>query len=114
MTIKISFEGDIARLEAAAYEAVNPTSLHFALMANKYVMKDTGALESSVWSASEFAKGKVIWDPVYASINYWDTSRNVGRTKNPNAEHRWAEVAKENDMDSVLEVAEKATKGGLR
>lgn len=107
------FEGDFSRVEGAVKKALNPTTVQFATVANKYVMKDTGALESSVWSASEFDKGKVIWDPVYAAINYWDTSRNVGKSKNPNAEHRWAEVAKANDMDSVIEVSEKAIKGEL-
>lgn len=108
-----TFRGDFSRVEKAAKQALNPTSVAFAKAANQYVMKDDGALEASVWSASDFEDGKIVWDTAYAAINYHDLSRSVHTDKNPQAAHKWAEVAKSQDMDEVLRVAENAIREAL-
>ena len=49
-----TFKGDWGAIENRIEKALNPLSVHIAKDSNKYVMKDTGATESSVWSASKF------------------------------------------------------------
>ena len=107
------FKGNFDHTETSIHQALNPTSIAFAKAANKYVMKEDGPLEASVWIASDFPEGKVIWDTEYAAINYHDLSRSVHTDKNPQASHKWAEVAKAQDMDKVLEEAKNAIKGAL-
>ncbi|WP_373961900.1 hypothetical protein [Lactococcus lactis] len=68
--MSVKFKGNFNRVDRAIKKALNPTSVEFAKKANKYVKKDTGATESSVWSASNFDKGQVIWDTDYAAYAY--------------------------------------------
>lgn len=105
------FRSDFNRAENAIDKALNPTSLAFAKAANKYVKKDTGATEASVWSASKFEDGEIVWDTEYAANAYYDGKPN--KSHNPQASMRWAEVAKVQDMDEVIEVAQNAIKGAL-
>ncbi len=106
-----TFKGNFDRVEKAVKQAVNPTSVAFAKAANKYVKKDTGATEASVWSASKFDDGKVIWDTNYAGHAYY--LGNALKDKNLQASNRWAEVAKSQDMDEVINVAKNAIKEAL-
>ena len=83
----------------------------FAKAINQYVKKDTGATEASVWSDSNFPKGKVVWGTEYAGYAYY--MGTPSKNHNPQASIRWAEVAKAQDMDEVLAVAEKSIKEAL-
>lgn len=105
------FHGDFSRVEGAIKSALNPTSVAFATAANKYVKKDTGATEASVWSASDFANGKIVWDTDYAAFAYY--LGTPSKNHNPQASLRWGEVAKAQDMGEVLEVAKDAIEEGL-
>lgn len=105
------FEGNFDRIDRAIDSALNPTSMAFAKAANQYVKKDTGATEASVWSDSNFPKGKVVWGTEYAGYAYYMGAPS--KNHNPQASIRWAEVAKAQDMDEVLAVAEKSIKEAL-
>lgn len=105
------FEGNFERIEKAIDSALNPTSMAFAKAANQYVKKDTGATEASVWSSSDFKSGKVVWGTEYAGFAYY--MGTPSKNHNPRASIRWAEVAKAQDMDEVLAVAEKSIKEAL-
>ena len=106
--MSVKFKGNFNRVDRAIKKALNPTSVEFAKKANKYVKKDTGATESSVWSASNFDKGQVIWDTDYAAYAYY-----IGTPHNPDAEQRWGEVAKSRDMEDIRRVAQNAIKENL-
>lgn len=105
------FEDNFDRIERAIESALNPTSIAFARVANQYVKKDTGATEASVWVDSDFPKGKLVWGKEYAGYAYYRGTPS--KNHNPQASIRWAEVAKAQDMDEVLDVAEKAIKEAL-
>ncbi len=82
--MSVKFKGNFNRVDRAIKKALNPTSVEFAKKANKYVKKDTGATESSVWSASNFDKGQVIWDTDYAAYAYYIGTthlRNISRCR---------------------------------
>lgn len=105
------FVPNFSNIERACQKALNPTSLAFAKAANEYVKKDTGATEASVWSSSDFSKGKVIWGTEYAGYAYY--MGTPSKNHNPQASIRWAEVAKAQDMDEVIKVAKNAIKEAL-
>lgn len=109
--MSIKFKPNTKRLENAMEKALNPTSVEFAKQANKYVKKDSGATESSVWSDSDFDKGQVIWGTDYAAYAYY--MGTPSKVHNPQAENRWAEVAKVRDLEAVKKVAQNAIKENL-
>lgn len=105
------FKSNFSRVDRAIKKALNPTSVEFANQSNKYVKKDTGATEGSVWGASDFDKGKVIWDTDYAAHAYY--TGTPSKEHNPAAQMRWAEVAKVRDMEAIRKVAQNAIKENL-
>ena len=109
--MSVKFKGNFSRVDSAIKKALNPASVEFAKKANKYVKKDTGATESSVWSASNFDKGQVIWDTDYAAYAYY--TGTPSKEHNPDAEQRWGEVAKARDMQDIIRVAQNAIKENL-
>ena len=109
--MSVKFKGNFNRVDRAIKKALNPTSVEFAKKANKYVKKDTGATESSVWSASNFDKGQVIWDTDYAAYAYYIGTPS--KEHNPDAAQRWGEVAKSRDMEDIRRVAQNAIKENL-
>lgn len=109
--MSVKFKGNFNRVDRAIKKALNPTSVEVAKKSNKYVKKDTGATESSVWSASNFDKGQVIWDTDYAACAYYIGTPS--KEHNPDAEQRWGEVAKSRDMEDIRRVAQNAIKENL-
>jgi len=105
------FVPNFKNIEQACQKALNPTSLAFAKAANEYVKKDSGATEASVWSASDFENGRVIWDTEYAVYAYYLGAPRTDH--NPLASLQWGEIAKAQRMDEVLDVAEKSIKEAL-
>lgn len=57
--MSVKFKGNFNRVDRAIKKALNPTSVEFAKKANKYVKKDTGATESSVWALVTLIRGKL-------------------------------------------------------
>ncbi|MFK4917173.1 MULTISPECIES: hypothetical protein [Lactococcus] len=109
--MSIKFSGNFNRTNRAIKKALNPTSVEVAKQSNKYVKKDTGATEASVWSDSDFDMGKVIWGTDYAAYAYY--TGTPSKENNSAAEMRWAEIAKARDMEAIRKVAQNAIKENL-
>jgi hypothetical protein len=103
--MSVTFKGDFSRVEGAVKRALNPLTTLIARDSNRYVKKDTGATESSMWSASDFPRGLIIWDTEYAAYAYYLNGALKG--KNPLAEMRWFDVAKANHLSTWLYFAGK-------
>lgn len=75
---------------------------------NRFVPKDTGALEASSLSASQLSKGLLVWDTPYARRLYWNPQYNFARDRNPNARGLWFEAAKSMYLSDWLKAAKGA------
>lgn len=109
--MSIKFSGNFNRTNRAIKKALNPISVEVAKQSNKYVKKDTGATEASVWSDSNFDIGQLIWGTDYAAHAYY--TGTPSKEHNSEAQMRWAEVAKARDMETILKVAQNAVKENL-
>ena len=114
MKLNIKFDGDFhkKKIKQAVERVQEPVMIQIAKDSNKYIPKDTGSLESSVWGASNFRMGKLIWATEYAAAIYFGT-QSLNRDKNPLASHLWFEVAKSHDFDKWVRIAENAIKSNL-
>ena len=106
-----TFKGDWGAIENQIEKALNPLSVQIAKDSNKYVMKDTGATESSVWSASKFPDGLIVWDTEYADNAYLVKSALLNH--NPMATTQWFLTAKANHLAQWLEFAEQKIKEAM-
>lgn len=61
---------------------------------NYYAPQDTGNLIGSSQRASDFKKGRLVWDTRYAKKLYYNPQYNFSKDKNPNARGLWFEAAK--------------------
>ncbi len=64
----------------------------------RHVPVDEGTLRDSEPLSSDYRGGKVIWNTPYAKKVY--NADSVRTTKNPQATPHWAEVAKQEKLDS--------------
>lgn len=101
--MSVRFEGNFKNIEASIQRALNPITTKIAKDSNRYVKKDTGATEASMWSASNFPIGLIIWNTYYANEAYYD--HRVRLRKNPNAHARWFDVAKSYHLNDWLTFA---------
>lgn len=111
MKLNIHFEGEVHKKKIIhAVESVRePIMIQITRDSNRYIPKDTGALESSVWAASNFRLGKLIWNTEYAKYLYFGT-QSLNHDKNPLASHLWFEMAKSKHLKEWLRVADNAIK----
>lgn len=109
--MSVKFEGDFNAIEAAAQRALNPVTTKIAKDSNRYVKKDTGATEASMWSASDFPRGLIIWDTEYAHWAYYLNGALTG--KNPHAHVRWFDVAKSFHLHDWIKFANEQIKREL-
>ena len=98
--------GGKKKLHEASEKAKEAVTTQVAVDSNQYVAKDSGVLEASVYSASEFQKGKVIWDTKYAAKIYFSRNLRLKRNKNPNASHLWFEVAKNKKLSDWIAIGQ--------
>ena len=110
-SIRSTFKGDSRKLERAIQNAVEPVSIEFAKKANEFVKVDTGTTRESVYQASQFKQGKVIWASKYAKYAYYRGRPN--REHNPNASKQWGMVAKGRYMKHLAKLAKKSILEGL-
>lgn len=110
--MSVRFEGDFSSIDAAVRRALTPVTTKIAKDSNLYVKKDTGATEASMWSASDFPRGLIIWDTEYAAFAYYLNGALKG--KNPLASMRWFDVAKSINMGVWLDFANSSIKKELR
>ena len=82
-----------------------------------YVKRDTGSLEDSAATYSDFRSGRIVWSAQgpggeYAGHAY--ETEGVGRHtgQNPKATARWAEAAKRELLESWRRLASEAFSGG--
>lgn len=61
--------------------------------ANKHARMDTGEMILSSQRASDYTKGLLVWDTVYAKRVYYTGTPSTDR--NPDAELMWVHVAKD-------------------
>ncbi|WP_277630397.1 minor capsid protein [Atopococcus tabaci] len=74
---------------------------------NYFIPMDEGTLADSVFLASQFGRGKVIWDVPYARRLYWNPNYNFSRDRNPNAQGLWLEAAKAMFISDWVKILEK-------
>lgn len=110
--MSVRFEGNFNNIEAAIQRALTPVTTKIAKDANLYVKKDTGATEASMWTASDFPRGLIIWDTEYAAFAYYLNGALKG--KNPLASVRWFDVAKSINMGVWKDFASNAIARELR
>ena len=98
MSMKVQTEVDITgilrRLKGGSERVVPLLAQQVAKDSNYFIPKDTGALESSVFTASNWKDGEVIWSTPYARRLYWNPAFNFSTDVNPNARGLWFEAAK--------------------
>lgn len=111
--IKIQTTGMKDKVKNAGKMATEAVSVQVAVDSNKYVAKDTGFLESSVFSDSNFAKGQIIWGASYAVYAYYIMRNQLRTDKNPNASHLWFEVAKTQHLSDWIHLANNVYKKEL-
>ena len=109
--MSVRWEPNFGRVERAIKNSLGPVTTMIAKDANTYVKKDTGATEASMWSASDFSHGFIIWDTAYAGYAYY--LEPALRGKNPNAQVRWFDFAKARHMSEWVEKAQKIVESGL-
>lgn len=110
--MSVQFEGNFDAIEAAIQRALTPVTTKIAKDSNLYVKKDTGATEASMWTASDFPRGLIIWDTEYAHWAYYLNGALKG--KNPLATMRWFDYAKAVNMGMWQDFANNAVKRELR
>ncbi|CCO11578.2 putative uncharacterized protein [Carnobacterium maltaromaticum LMA28] len=112
--VTVRFNGNFhkKRIKQAVKKSVEIVTIQAAKDSNKYIAKDTGATESSVWSASNFPLGRIVWSTKYAAAIYFGT-QSLRRDKNPLASHLWFEVAKKNNLEKWLRITKNAIKSNL-
>ena len=98
MSLKMEMDIDLSdvtrQLKNGCTQILPVTSQQVAKDSNYFIPKDTGALESSVFSASDWKSGEVIWSTPYARRLYWNPQYNFSTDVNPNARGLWFEAAK--------------------
>ena len=65
---------------------------------NRYIPKDTGALENSGIIYSRLGTGHVGWNTPYARRLYYNPRYNFSTDKNPYARGLWFQYAKQNHI----------------
>lgn len=113
INVRVNIQPTHRTISRAVERAVEPVSIQVANDSNKFVAKDTGSLEASVFTSSDFGNGKVIWGTKYAAMVYHNTSFRLNRTKNTKAQALWFEVAKAQDIGTWTRVADNAIKSNL-
>ena len=94
---------------------VEAVSNQIAVDSNRFIPKEFGALESSVFADSNFQEGKLIWGVNYAIYVYYNTSRGMRlhKDKNPQASHFWFEVAKTQYLSDWVQLVQNVFKKEL-
>lgn len=77
--------------------------------ANFYARKDTGAMIDSSQAASDFEKGRLVWDTPYAKKVYY--TGTPSKDSNPNASLMWAHKAKNAHNKDWKKLAQKEWSG---
>lgn len=72
---------------------------------NRYVRVDRGDLRGSSYSASDLARGRIVWNTLYAKKVYYEGTPS--KDANPNASLLWCEVAKQRHANEWARAAEK-------
>lgn len=73
---------------------------------NKYIPKQTGALEKSGTIHSYIGKGEIVWEAPYAHKQYYFFP-NKRKNRNPFASGKWFECAKSKHLKNWLAVLAK-------
>ena len=74
---------------------------------NYHIPFDVGTLRDSGINGSVIGKGIVRWTAPYAHSLYYG-SQTLSKDNNPNARHKWFEVAKASKIKEWLEVVQRA------
>lgn len=72
---------------------------------NNYAPFADGLLIGSALIASEFGKGKLIWDTPYSRKLYWNPQYNFSTDKNPQAGGMWFERARSAHLSEWIALA---------
>lgn len=75
---------------------------------NTFIPMDEHYLEKSVFTASKFGQGRLIWNTPYARRLYYNPQYNFSKDLNPKAQGLWFEAAKKLYKKDWEDVAQKA------
>lgn len=103
---------------AGAFKKVKRKTERTQLILDQQIVKDSnfyapfadGLLIGSSLIASEFGKGKLVWDTPYSRKLYWNPQFNFSTDKNPNAGAMWFERAKAEHIGEWLQIAQSEVK----
>ena len=112
----MSFAVDVSDMESLESGAVHDDALERMAMQiegdlRPYVKRDTGALERSAATNSDFRAGRITYSATddrgheYASDAYWDDRVRKGPRQNPRASGQWDRKAEADLGDSWAEYA---------
>lgn len=99
------------KVENAAGKVVAVVTEQVVKDSNYYCRQDQGTLIASSQTASDFNKGKAVWDTPYAKKVYY--TGNPSKAVNQNAELMWVEKARSANGSDWREIAQKALREGM-
>lgn len=102
ITVKFDRNATVMRLENASKSAIFLTATQALKDSNYYCKMQSGDLINSSIRSSDLANGLLIWDTVYAQMQYYLDS--TWKNTNPNAQKMWAHKAYSVNKDKWQEI----------
>lgn len=108
--VKTDFSGAFKKVKAKAERTQMILDQQIVKDSNFYAPFADGLLIGSSLIASEFGKGKLVWDTPYARKLYWNPEYNFSTDKNSKAGGKWFERAKSEHLSEWLQIAQSEVK----
>lgn len=100
------------KVTAGAQKAITVLTEQVVKDSNYYCRQDQGTLISSSMHASNYPKGKAVWDTPYARRVFY--TGHPSKDVNPHAQLMWVEKARAAFGSNWTKIAEKALRQGLK
>lgn len=113
MGVKITFDKDsvIKRIKSATEKGQGLMAQQALKDSNFYCKQDSGDLIASSIKSSNFKKGVLVWNSVYARKQYY--IKTASKDKNPNASEMWAHKAARKKGKLWQHILQKAIEDGV-
>jgi len=105
VSVKSNFTGVFKKIERKTKRTQFILDQQIVKDSNYYAPFADGLLIGSALIASEFGKGKLVWDTPYSRRMYWNPQYNFSTDKNPNAGGKWFERAKAEHLSEWIQIA---------
>ncbi|WP_035052811.1 minor capsid protein [Carnobacterium pleistocenium] len=106
VSVKSNFTGAFKKIERKTKRTQFILDQQIVKDSNYYAPFADGLLIGSALIASDFGKGKLVWDTPYSRRMYWNPQYNFSTDKNPNAGGKWFERAKAEHLSEWLQIAQ--------